>query len=78
MSTQTQMSGPYVVAVYPRHICMKADPFILTAAATAMGARMSNWIDPPMSTRNDVNRCVKLARGSGLLQHNNVLDSDFT
>jgi hypothetical protein len=30
-----------------------------------------------MSPRNDVNRLVKLARGLGLLQHNNVLDSDF-
>lgn len=28
-----------------------------------------------MSPRNDVNRSVKLARGSGLLQHNIVLDS---
>lgn len=77
MSTQTQMSGRYVAAVYPRHICMKADPVVLTAAATAVGVRMSNWIDPPMSPRNDVNRLVKLARGLGLLQHNNVLDSDF-
>jgi hypothetical protein len=38
---------------------------------------MSDWTDPLMSPRNDVNRIVKLARGLGLLQHNNVLDSDF-
>lgn len=77
MSTQTQMSGPCVAAVYPRHICMKADPFVLTAAAATAALRMSDRTDPPMSPRNDVNRIVKLARGLGLLQHNNVLDSDF-